>query len=80
MIPDSLIALERQLQSDINFYKLQLADQPDSLETKLYQNEIFTAQTAYRALIAQLENNYPNYYQLKYYQSHVDQNYQQMIP
>ncbi|MFN7117358.1 MAG: CHAT domain-containing protein [Saprospiraceae bacterium] len=65
-IPDSLITLEDQLQSDINFYKLQLAEQPDSLERVLYQNELFTAQQAYRQLITQLEKSYPFYYQLKY--------------
>lgn len=65
-LPDSLIVLEHQLQSDINFYKLQLADQPDSLEAVLYQDELFTAQTSYRELITQLERNYPAYYQLKY--------------
>ncbi|MBK7873607.1 MAG: CHAT domain-containing protein [Saprospiraceae bacterium] len=68
-IPDSLIALEDQLKSDINFFNLKLAEQPDSIEKILYQNELFTAQQAYRNLITQLENKYPFYYQLKYDQT-----------
>ena len=68
-IPDSLILLEDRLQSDINFYKQALAEQPDSLERVLYQNELFTAQQAYRILITNLEKDYPFYYQLKYEQA-----------
>ncbi len=68
-IPDSLITLENRLQSDINFYKQALAEQPDSLERILYQNELFTAQQAYRILITNLEKDYPFYYQLKYEQT-----------
>lgn len=65
-IPDSLITLEDQLQSDIHFYKTELARQPDSLKTILYNNELFTAQVNYRDLITQLEKDFPAYYQLKY--------------
>lgn len=65
-IPDTLIALEDQLQSDINFYKLQLAEQPDSLERILYQNELFAAQQDYRNLLTRLENEFLFYHQLKY--------------
>ncbi len=68
-IPDSLITLENRLQSDINFYKQALAEQPDSLERVLYQNELFTAQQSYRMLITNLEKDYPFYYQLKYEQT-----------
>ena len=65
-IPDSLIALEDQLQSDINFYNLKLVEQPDSTQRILYQNERFAAQQAYRNLVEKLESEYPFYYQLKY--------------
>ncbi len=65
-IPDSLIALEDQLQSDINFYNLKLLEQPDSTQRILYQNERFAAQQAYRNLVEKLESEYPFYYQLKY--------------
>lgn len=65
-IPDSLVLLEDQLQSNIRYYKLQLTERPDSASTILYQNELFAAEQAYRALIRQLEENYPLYYQLKY--------------
>ncbi|HMO40937.1 MAG TPA: CHAT domain-containing protein [Saprospiraceae bacterium] len=65
-IPDSLIALEDQLQSDINFYNLKLVEQPDSTQRVLYQNERFAAQQAYRNLVEKLESEYPFYYQLKY--------------
>ncbi len=68
-IPDSLIILESQLQSDINFYKQALAEQPDSLERILYQNELFAAQQAYRDLVVNLEKDYALYYELKYDQT-----------
>lgn len=65
-IPDSLIALEDQLKSDVRYFKLKLLEQPDSLATILYQNELFNAQQHYRALVQYLEKSYPLYYQLKY--------------
>ncbi len=65
-IPDSLVALENQLQSNIRYYKLQLTEQPDSAAILLYQNELFAAEVAHRTLMHQLEVQYPFYHQLKY--------------
>ncbi len=65
-IPDSLVQLEDQLQSNIRYYKLQLAEKPDSAAALLYNNELFLAQMSYRTLIRQLEEAYPLYHQLRY--------------
>ncbi len=68
-IPDSLIEMEDRLKSDINYYKLALADQPDSLQEILFQKKLFRAQQSYRSLVTKMEGEFPVYYQLKYEQS-----------
>lgn len=65
-IPDSLIEREDRLKLDINYYKLALAEEPDSIQEKLFQEKLFLAQRSYRELVEILEKNYPIYYQLKY--------------
>lgn len=65
-IPDSLIAREEQLQSDINYYSLKLAEQPDSAQTLLFQLELLEARQAYKDLLAGFEQNFPVYYALRY--------------
>lgn len=65
-IPDTLLALEDRLQSDIRYYSLKLSEQPDSASRNLYQNELFSAQKLYRTLIQELEEEFPLYHQLKY--------------
>lgn len=65
-MPDSLIHLEDRFQSDINYYKLVLLEEPDSLEEALFQEKLFEAQRSYRGLVKQMEEDYPYYFQLKY--------------
>jgi CHAT domain-containing protein/Tfp pilus assembly protein PilF len=65
-IPDTLIAREEQLQSDINYYSLQLAAQPDSTQIPLFQAELLTARAAYKELIDGFERDFPLYYELRY--------------
>ncbi|MEZ4992973.1 MAG: CHAT domain-containing tetratricopeptide repeat protein [Saprospiraceae bacterium] len=65
-IPDSLVAREEQLQSDINYYSLQLAGQPDSAQIPLFQAELLTAREAYKELIEGFERDFPLYFELRY--------------
>ncbi len=65
-IPDSLVNLGDRLRSDINYYKLRLAELPDSLKNALFQEKLFLAQQNHKELIKKLEEKYPLYYQLKY--------------
>lgn len=65
-IPDSLLALEEELQSDINYYSLQLLDRPDSTKIPLFQAELFEARQMHKKLISRFEEDFPIYYELKY--------------
>lgn len=65
-IPEDSLRLEEQLLSDIGFFKLQLADEPEGENRSLFQNELFNAQKDYRDLIGDFEQRYPDYYALKY--------------
>lgn len=65
-IPDSLLALEEELQSDINYYSLQLVDRPDSTKKPLFQAELFEARQMHKKLISRFEEDFPIYYELKY--------------
>ncbi|MCB0635589.1 MAG: CHAT domain-containing protein, partial [Lewinella sp.] len=66
-IPPELLEIEANLQSAVTrqhtaLYEAYQRDQPtDSLAA-----ELFTAEQAYGAFIQQLENDYPDYYDLKY--------------
>lgn len=63
-IPESLILLEEELQSDINFYKLKLVQRiPDTLRVD-YQNKLFAARRRYTNLLSDLKQNYPTYFEL----------------
>lgn len=80
-IPDSLIAREEQLQSDINFYSLQLADRPDSSQIALLQEELLASRKAYKTLIDDFERNFPAYYELRYADPIVgEKNLQEALP
>ncbi len=65
-LPDSLIALEGRLQSDIRFYRQQLAAGADSAKAVLFQNELFDHQQKYNALLARLKSDFPFYYDLRH--------------
>lgn len=65
-LPDSLIAREEQLQSDINYYSLQLAGRPDDVQTPLFQQELLAAREAYKTIIDGFERDFPAYYELRH--------------
>lgn len=68
-IPDSLEAQEVLLKINISFAQKQLSkviQTKDSLNFDLAQEELLESKDAYNEFINDLENNFPNYYQLKY--------------
>lgn len=70
-IPQNLLNLEKKLLKDIAFYKESIYEEqqqkePDSGKIKMWEEYLFEAQRSQEKLIGQLEQNYPEYYQLKY--------------
>jgi len=70
-IPDTLLAWEKQLKIDIAFYKKLIFQEQqkniaDTSRILLWQSEILQRRRAYDALLAKLQNDYPEYYQIKY--------------
>jgi len=70
-IPDTLLQKEKALQTDIALYKKLLAEKPDSAKQKLFNDKLFTANREYEALIKTFENEYPEYFELKYNQEPI---------
>jgi CHAT domain-containing protein/lipopolysaccharide biosynthesis regulator YciM len=83
-VPDSLLTLEEQLESDLNSLKVNLAEtnfasvppsgvrgqEPD--KQRLLQDALFETQNKYGKLVEQLQQAYPAYFQLKYEQKLPD--------
>ena len=78
-IPDSLLEQEKVLKEQQASYHQKLTNKLDSIVRLNYENKLFQIQQQQEALITQLEQQYPNYYQLKYEVStasiaHIQQN------
>ena len=74
LIPDSLIELENKLNSTISFYNEKLfeaqdSEDQDSTAINEYNSKIFEANRQRDELNRFLEENYPDYYDLKYSKS-----------
>jgi CHAT domain-containing protein/uncharacterized glyoxalase superfamily protein PhnB len=71
-IPDSLLEKERQLRLDLAACEQSLIEEQlkrsagDSAKIALYQDRRFTLAQTYDALLERLEQEYPDYYNLKY--------------
>jgi len=70
-IPDSILQEEKSLKIDIAFYKRQIFREqqkaaPDTAKMLGWQKNILERRRANEALLARLENSYPEYYQIKY--------------
>lgn len=70
-IPDSLIQYKKYLLKSItdkksSLIRSQTSKQEDIKVTKGFQNELHTLNIEYDALVKNIQNHYPNYYQLKY--------------
>ncbi|MCD4795539.1 MAG: CHAT domain-containing protein [Bacteroidales bacterium] len=71
-IPDTLLKQEHKLQINIALYKKILAEGGDSIKEARFNNKLFKANRSYDSLIVVFENNYPEYYDLKYNQKPVN--------
>ena len=71
-IPDSLLISEINMKRDISFYNKQLfeennkKDKKDSLKITNWQNKYFHLKRKYEKLIKEYENEYPDFFNLKY--------------
>jgi CHAT domain-containing protein/tetratricopeptide (TPR) repeat protein len=69
-IPALVLSEERALKVDLSFHKRKLFEEqqkhPDSSDLKLHQDEIFVLKKSYDSLISVMEQEYPQYYNLKY--------------
>ncbi|GET29732.1 hypothetical protein SD074_19340 [Prolixibacter sp. SD074] len=70
-IPDSLRSQEETLKSEIAAYKAFIfnennKDKPDSVKLGRWQSKVYELEQNYSDLIHLFEQNYPNYYNLKY--------------
>ena len=71
-IPDSLLELESRLKIDLAFYDAHLFEESeegatsDSAKIKFWQDKIFTLNREYESLVQEFEDQYPEYYSLKF--------------
>ena len=67
-IPDSLKILERNIRNEISFYRKTIAENKanNSEKIEVLRTALFSKRRAYQNLIKRFEDEYPNYYQLKY--------------
>ena len=69
-VPPDLLEREKQLRLDLAGYEAKLAtaieDGVDSLKTATWRSRRLTANEGYWSLIETLEQEYPDYYDLKY--------------
>lgn len=71
-ISDSLLKQEHELRTTLTYYEtqqqkeLEKGSDADSLRLSNLQNKVFDYKISYDSLITQLENDYPQYYDLKY--------------
>ncbi|MGI9545058.1 MAG: tetratricopeptide repeat protein, partial [Cyclobacteriaceae bacterium] len=77
-IPDNLLALEKQIRLDrdyymsyINYYKTQ-KDGYDTTEVNGFERELFALSRTYDSLTLTFERNYPKYHQLKFDPGTID--------
>lgn len=68
-IPEELLEQEEKLLSDITYFQSILSEARQTGEVKketLYKEKLFQTNLSHRELTLKLEQEYPNYYQLKY--------------
>jgi len=83
-VPVDIMDFERSLKNDLANYRNlifeeELNKEPDEDKLNKWKNEYFEITKKYDSLISNIENNYPEYYQLKYDNSVLDINEIQTI-
>ncbi len=77
-LPDSLVEQEKDLKIALTYHNKQLNELTASAENKQeidrLTNVLFDEKQQYQQLITDLENNYPDYYRLKYQQNQTQLN------
>ncbi|HDP98679.1 MAG TPA: CHAT domain-containing protein, partial [bacterium] len=72
-IPDSMLTLESKLKLDIAFYQKKIREQQttdglsDSSKIASWQSRLFSLKRQFENLVRGFEQNYPEYYRLKYH-------------
>jgi CHAT domain-containing protein/tetratricopeptide (TPR) repeat protein len=70
-IPEVLLREEIEIKKDISVYREylfeeKLLENPDSVKVALYKDYVFKLTNRYDSIVKLFENNYPEYYSLKY--------------
>jgi CHAT domain-containing protein/Tfp pilus assembly protein PilF len=65
-IPLNLLEQERQLKSDIAYYEQKLAEKPEAQLEKNYRETLFALNRNYEDFTKNLEQKFPEYFNLKY--------------
>ncbi|MCU0445388.1 MAG: CHAT domain-containing protein [Microscillaceae bacterium] len=65
-IPTNLLEQEKQLKTDIAFYEQKLAEKPEAGIEKNYREKLFALNRNYEGFVKNLEQKYPEYFNLKY--------------
>ena len=65
-IPADLLEQENGLKRELTYWENQLYQAEDDSTQPVLRNRAFETREAYNALVKRLEEEYPNYYQLKY--------------
>jgi tetratricopeptide (TPR) repeat protein len=65
-IPDSLLVKEKELKNSITLYEQKLAERKEPEKEALYKEQLFSTNRQYEQFIQKLEQQFPEYYELKY--------------
>ncbi len=65
-IPGSILEKERELKTEITFFKKMLAENTDSIKKIKFRNKLFKFNRSYDSLMKIFEDKYPKYHELKY--------------
>ncbi len=65
-IPDQQLEMEANIKDEISFLERKLAEAPEDSLAGKYRQELFEWRSTYEDFVSQLEQNYPQYFNLKY--------------
>ncbi len=65
-IPDEQLVEEATLKEEIAFFEQKLAEKPDEKQEEIFRDKLFELNNQYHSFIKSLEENYPQYFNLKY--------------